>query len=54
MSIGRYSFVKKIRNRKYYGTAYTSTIIFNAVEKGLIDFTTIELKEKQSLDQLAW
>jgi len=53
MSVGRYSFVKRIRGRKYYGTAYTSTIIFNAVERGAIDFTTIEVKEKQRLDQLA-
>ena len=53
MGIGRYNFVKKIRSEKYFGTAYTSTLIFNAVENGLIDFTTIELKEKQRLDHLA-
>ena len=28
MSIGRYNFVKKIREGKYYGTSYSSTIIF--------------------------
>lgn len=53
MAVGRYSFVKRIRNGRYFGTAHTSTLIFNAVENGLIDFTTIELKEKQRLDQLA-
>jgi hypothetical protein len=53
MSIGRYNFVKRIRGGKYFGTSYASTIIFNAVERGLIDFTTIELKEKQRLDHLA-
>ena len=53
MSVGRYNFIKKVRNGKYYGTAYTSTLIFNAVEKGIIDYTTIELKEKQRLDHLA-
>lgn len=53
MSIGRYNFVKKIREGKYYGTSYSSTIIFNAVERGLIDFVTVELKEKQRLDHLA-
>jgi hypothetical protein len=53
MSIGRYNFVKKIRGGKYFGTSYASTIIFNAIERGLIDYTTIELKEKQRLDHLA-
>jgi hypothetical protein len=53
MSIGRYNFVKKIRGGKYFGTSYASTIIFNGVERGLIDYTTIELKEKQRLDHLA-
>tara|TARA_E500000178_G_C16867293_1_gene682597 strand:- start:577 stop:870 length:294 start_codon:yes stop_codon:yes gene_type:complete len=53
MSIGRYNFVKKIRKGKYYGTSYASTIIFSGVERGLIDFVTIELKEKQRLDHLA-
>ena len=36
MAVGRYSFVKRIRNGKYFGTAHTSTLIFNAVENGLI------------------
>ena len=53
MSIGRYNFVKKIRGGKYFGTSYASTLIFNAVESGIIDFTTVELKEKQRLDHLA-
>lgn len=53
MSIGRYSFVKKIRNGKYYGTAYTTALIFNAIEKGQIDYITVELKEKQRLDHIA-
>jgi len=53
MAIGRYNFVKKIRGGKYFGTSYASTLIFNAVERGLIDYTTVELKEKQRLDHLA-
>ena len=53
MSIGRYNFVKKIRGGKYFGTSYASTLIFNAIEAGIIDFTTVELKEKQRLDHLA-
>ena len=53
MAVGRYNFVKKIRNGKYFGTAYTATLIFNAVEKGIVDYTTVELKEKQRLDHLA-
>jgi hypothetical protein len=53
MAISRYSFVKKIRSRKYFGTSLASTIIFNAVEAGDIPYSVIELAEKQRLDHVA-
>jgi hypothetical protein len=53
MAVGRYNFVKKIRDGKYYGTAYTTALIYNATERGQIDYVTVELKEKQRLDHLS-
>ena len=53
MAISRYSFVNKVREKKFYGTSFASAIIFNAVERGEIIATTVELKSHQRLDQLA-
>ena len=53
MAVSRYSFVKKIRNKKYYGTSQASSIIFNAVEQGSLSVAVSELKELQRLDHIA-
>ena len=50
--ISRNDFSFKIQ-RKYYGTSYASTIIFNAVKDEIIGFETFTLQEGQRLDQIS-
>ena len=51
-AIGRNDFSFIIR-KKYYGTSYASTKIFNAVKDDLVGYETITLQEGQRLDQIA-
>ena len=51
-SIGRNDFSFKLK-KKYYGTSYVSTKIFNAVKDETIGFETFTLQEGQRLDQIA-
>ena len=53
MSLGRYSFVNRIKGGEYYGTSEISTKIFNAVDKGIVESITITLTEGQRLDHIA-
>ncbi len=55
MSFSRYSFVKKIsfNNRLLYGTNRNNVIIFNAIESGVLPFTSYVVKENDRLDIIA-
>ena len=53
MALSRYSFSKKIRNSKYYGTSNVNHIINKAIQQNRISYETITLAEGVRLDHLA-
>ena len=53
MTVSRYTRTPIIRGGRQYGTARQATIIYNAVQRGLIPTTTKQLQERQRLDILA-
>jgi hypothetical protein len=53
MSLSRYRFSRKIKNRRYYGTSNVNHVIYKAVKQGRVAFDTIILAEGQRLDHIA-
>ena len=53
MSVGRYTFGKRINRGQGFANPRTSSKIFRACEAGVIPFSTIALRGGQRLDVLA-
>ena len=53
MAISRYSFNSIEKDGVAYSTSDRMSIIFNAVENNLINYTTYTLEEQQRLDHIA-
>ena len=55
MAFSRYTFVKKVsfNNKKMYGTTRNNTVIFNAIESGILPFSSYIMKENDRLDTIA-
>jgi len=53
MAISRYAFVGLAKQGKIIGTYSNMAIIHNAVENGIVEYSTLIMEEGQRLDQIA-